>query len=102
MPNLLRHEIPEPVSSLANEHFGPRSHWIIARASTETYAALHHVVKSGAHVRLLIVDATQGKDQSGLYAMSYGGVYVASVTLGNSQLLKALTEVGCFMCQYIF
>ena len=93
VPQLLRQEDAAAVSALAREHFVSSTRWIMAHAGPATSAALHQVLKSHERVRLLVIG---GDGEAGLYAMSYGGAYVASVAQGHSQTLKAIAEADAF------
>ncbi|KAJ3134525.1 hypothetical protein HK100_003517 [Physocladia obscura] len=91
----------------------PPSRWILGGdALTHDIGAsgVHHVVASKSNVNILILDTqpysekknslspdTRRKD-IGLYAMTYGGVYVASVALQSSfaGVVRALTEADAF------
>lgn len=107
-----------PVSKLAaqalelKEHFKPTSRWIIG-SDAWSYdlgsSGLHHAIASGKNVNMLIIDtvpytergskeASKRKKDIGLYAMSYGDVYVASVAVYSSytQVLQALIAADAY------
>lgn len=90
-----------------------QSHWLIGGtdwAYDLSLSGIHHVISSKQNVNLLVVEtepysgkATQArrerwKKDIGLYAMTYGGVYVASVALYSSytQVLQAMVEADAF------
>ncbi|KAJ3235064.1 hypothetical protein HDU78_005500 [Chytriomyces hyalinus] len=91
----------------------PPSRWLLG-GDRLTYdigsSGVHHVIASRANVNILILDTqpyTEKKDPSiadkrkkdiGLYAMTYGGVYVASVALQSSfaGVVRALTEADAY------
>lgn len=97
---------------LLREHFGVRSRWIIgsdAWSHDLGASGLHHAIASGLDVNVLILDTlpytarntsdpNRRKHDIGLYAMNYGGVYVASVAIYSSyaQVLQALVEADKF------
>ena len=97
---------------LLREHFGVRSRWIIgsdAWSHDLGASGLHHAIASGLNVNVLILDTlpytarntsdpNRRKHDIGLYAMNYGGVYVASVAIYSSyaQVLQALVEADKF------
>jgi len=69
------------------------------------HSGVHHVISSGQNINMLIIDTTlpqahidKRKRDLGLYAMTYGGVYVASVAIHASypQLLRALLEADAY------
>ena len=73
------------------------------------HQGLHHAIASGLNVNVLILDTlpytarntsdpNRRKHDIGLYAMNYGGVYVASVAIYSSyaQVLQALVEADKF------
>lgn len=88
------------------------SRWIIgsdAWAYDAGMGGVHHAIASKRNVNLLIFDTVpyterdqvplhQRKKDIGLYAMNYGGVYVASTALYSdyTQLVQALTEADRF------
>ncbi|KAK0544521.1 Sulfite reductase [NADPH] subunit beta [Tilletia horrida] len=88
------------------------SKWIIgsdAWAYDAGMSGVHHVIASGRNVNMLIFDsvpysqrndvpAEQRKKDIGLYAMNYGGVYVASTAIyaDFTQVLHAITEADKF------
>ncbi|KAJ1979937.1 Sulfite reductase [NADPH] subunit beta [Dimargaris verticillata] len=91
----------------------PQSSWIVG-ADAWAYdlggSGIHHVIASGLNVNMLVLDTVPYSDRHhsrwqnrrkkdiGLYAMSYGGVYVASVAIYSSytQVLQALMEADAF------
>ena len=97
---------------LLREHFGVRSRWIIgsdAWSHDLGASGLHHAIASGLNVNVLILDTlpytarntsdpNRRKHDIGLYAMNYGGVYVASVAIYASyaQVLQAVVEADKF------
>jgi sulfite reductase (NADPH) hemoprotein beta-component len=97
---------------LLREHFGVRSRWIIgsdAWSHDLGASGLHHAIASGLNVNVLILDTlpytarntsdpNRRKHDIGLYAMNYGGVYVASIAIYSSyaQVLQALVEADKF------
>lgn len=95
------------------ELFHKHSPWLVGGsnwASDLSLSGLHHVIASQKDVNVLVLDtevyseATRNKDGSnwkkdiGLYAMSYGGVYVASVSeyASYTQVLHAMMEADAF------
>jgi len=94
------------------EHFRVRSRWIIgsdAWSHDLGASGLHHAIASGLNVNVLILDTlpytgrntsdpSRRKHDIGLYAMNYGGVYVASIAIYSSyaQVLQALVEADKF------
>ncbi|EPS45642.1 hypothetical protein H072_387 [Dactylellina haptotyla CBS 200.50] len=88
------------------------SNWLIgsdAWAYDLGNSGVHHVIASGKNINMLIIDsqpysekavhdATRRKKDIGLYAMNYGGCYVASVAVYSSytQVLHALIEAEQF------
>ncbi|KAH9036346.1 sulfite reductase subunit beta [Lactarius pseudohatsudake] len=94
------------------EHFKVKSRWIIG-SDAWSYdlgaSGIHHTIVSGLNLNTLILDtlpytARNSSDHSrrktdiGLYAMNYGGVFVASVAVYSSyaQVLQALVEADKF------
>ena len=94
------------------EHFGIKSRWIIG-SDAWSYdlgaSGIHHATVSGVNVNTLILDTlpytarnssdpSRRKHDIGLYAMNYGGVFVASVAVYSSyaQVLQALVEADKF------
>ncbi|SCZ87774.1 BZ3500_MvSof-1268-A1-R1_Chr2-3g05242 [Microbotryum saponariae] len=100
-------------SSLREAQFGRKSNWIIG---SETWShdlgasGLHHALSTGADVNLLLIDTTpyalpgegptpsQRRKDAGLYAMTYGNAYVASVAVYGdfSQTLRAFAEADAY------
>ena len=99
-----------------NAAFARKSNWIIG---SETWShdlgssGLHHALSTGADVNLLLIDTTpyhlptedspapsseQRRKDAGLYAMTYGGAYVASVAVYGdfSQTLRAFAEADAY------
>ncbi|KAK4705861.1 sulfite reductase (NADPH) hemoprotein beta-component, partial [Phenoliferia sp. Uapishka_3] len=93
--------------------FTRKSNWIIGSESWSHdlgSSGLHHALSTGADVNLLLIDttpyelpgsvpsSTQRRKDAGLYAMSYGGAYVASVAVYGdfSQTLRAFAEADRF------
>ncbi|KAF3926595.1 hypothetical protein AA313_de0206294 [Arthrobotrys entomopaga] len=105
-------------SSLASElldnktHFYKEANWLIgsdAWAYDLGNSGVHHVIASGKNINMLIIDsqpyseksvhdASRRKKDIGLYAMNFGGCYVASVAVYSSytQVLHALIEAEEF------
>ncbi|KAI9464591.1 sulfite reductase subunit beta [Lactarius psammicola] len=94
------------------EHFRVKSRWIIG-SDAWSYdlgaSGIHHATVSGLNVNTLILDTSpytarnssdpsRQKHDIGLYAMNYGGVFVASVAVYSSyaQVLQALVEADKF------
>ena len=94
------------------EHFRVMSRWIIG-SDAWSYdlgaSGVHHAIVSGLNVNTLILDTlpytarhssdpSRRKHDIGLYAMNYGGVFVASVAVFSSyaQVLQALVEADKF------
>jgi sulfite reductase (NADPH) hemoprotein beta-component len=94
------------------EHFRIKSRWIIG-SDAWSYdlgaSGIHHATVSGLKVNTLILDTlpytarnssdpSRRKHDIGLYAMNYGGVFVASVAVYSSyaQVLQALVEADKF------
>lgn len=89
-------------------YFDTRTRWIVGsdRWSYDAGLAAFHAALRQAdhHAKLLIIDTDssinrhQGKKNLGLYALNYGGSYVASVALYSSytQTLSALIEANKF------
>ncbi|WFD23154.1 assimilatory sulfite reductase (NADPH) [Malassezia equina] len=90
----------------------PVSRWIVgsdAWAYDTGMGGLHHVMASQRNMNMLIFDTVpyskrnevplhERKKDIGLYAMNYGGVYVASTALYSdyTQVVQALTEADRF------
>lgn len=86
------------------------SHWLVGGTNWAydlSYSGIHHVVKSKENINLLVIETemyskskrnTNWKKDIGLFAMNYGGVYVASVALYSNytQLLQSITEADAF------
>ena len=94
------------------EHFKIKSRWIIG-SDAWSYdlgaSGIHHATVSGLNVNTLILDTlpytsrdssdpSHRKHDIGLYAMNYGGVFVASVAVYSSyaQVLQTLVEADKF------
>lgn len=104
-------EVMARIKSLAH-HIAHKSRWIVgsdAWAYDVGMGGVHHVIASGRNVNMLIfdslpysqrnaVEAHKRKKDVGLYAMSYGGVYVASTAVyaDYMQVLQALIEADQF------
>lgn len=100
-----------PIKALASQ-LAHKSRWIVgsdAWAYDAGMAGVHHVIASGRNVNMLIfdsvpysernaLDASKRKKDIGLYAMNYGGVYVASTAVyaDYTQVLHALMEADRF------
>ncbi|GAA5982523.1 hypothetical protein JCM11641_006144 [Rhodosporidiobolus odoratus] len=92
--------------------FAPKSNWIIgSEAWSHDLGAsgLHHALSTGADVNLLMIDTTpyhlptdvapaQRRKDAGLYAMTYGNAYVASVAVYGdfAQTLRAISEADAY------
>lgn len=81
------------------------SKWIVCSSgSSIDLQSVHHVLSSRDPVHVLILcsgaadDAITATRDAGLYAMNYGGAYVASICAdsSNSQAVKALTEADAY------
>jgi sulfite reductase (NADPH) hemoprotein beta-component len=97
-----------------DSEFVRKSNWIIGSESWSHdlgSSGLHHALSTGADVNLLLIDTTpyhlptadspaleHRRKDAGLYAMNYGGAYVASVAVYGdfSQTLTALAEADKF------
>ncbi|KAH9066637.1 hypothetical protein EDB87DRAFT_1782326 [Lactarius vividus] len=94
------------------EHFRVKSRWVIG-SDAWSYdlgaSGIHHAIVSGLNLNTLILDTLpytarnssdpgRRKHDVGLYAMNYGGVFVASVAVYSSyaQVLQALVEADKF------
>lgn len=92
------------------EHFDVKPNWLVG-SDAWSYdlgaSGVHSVVASGANINMLIIDSepysekklnTLRKKDVGLYAMNYGGCYVASIAIYSSytQVLQALIEAEKF------
>ncbi|ODQ56064.1 sulfite reductase hemo protein [Saitoella complicata NRRL Y-17804] len=92
--------------------FAKESSWLVS-SDAWSYdignSGIHHLVSSGKNVNMLIIDnepystraaadAARRKKDIGLYAMNYGGAYVASVAVYSSYtgVLNALLEADKF------
>lgn len=88
----------------------PATPWLVG-SDTWSYdfgtSGVHHVLASRKNINMLVIDSKpqsavitsrQRKKDIGLYAMSFGNVYVASVAIYASytQLLQALLEAASF------
>ncbi|GAA5860920.1 hypothetical protein JCM3774_003188 [Rhodotorula dairenensis] len=98
--------------SLSDADFTPKSNWIIgSEAWSHDLGAsgLHHTLSTGADVNLLMIDTTpyhlptdqlpaQRRKDAGLYAMTYGNAYVASVAVYGdfAQTLRAFAEADAY------
>ncbi|BGP56539.1 hypothetical protein JCM8202_002055 [Rhodotorula sphaerocarpa] len=98
--------------SLGQSDFTPKSNWIIgSEAWSHDLGAsgLHHALSTGADVNLLMIDTTpyhlpadqlpaQRRKDAGLYAMTYGNAYVASVAVYGdfAQTLRAFAEADAY------
>ncbi|CDK30063.1 unnamed protein product [Kuraishia capsulata CBS 1993] len=92
------------------EYFDVKSSWIVGSDSWSYdlgSSGVHNVLASGKNVNMLIIDSTPFSDVKankaasrkkdvGLYAMNFGGCYVASVAVYSSytQVLQAFIEAG--------
>ncbi|GAA5895734.1 sulfite reductase (NADPH) subunit beta [Sporobolomyces salmoneus] len=101
-------------SSLESTSFTRKSNWIIgSEAWSHDLGAsgLHHALSTGADVNLLMIDTTpyhlpsdssappqDRRKDAGLYAMTYGNAYVASVAVYGdfAQTLRALAEADAY------
>ncbi|KAH9072150.1 sulfite reductase subunit beta [Lactarius deliciosus] len=94
------------------EHFRVKSRWVIG-SDAWSYdlgaSGIHHTIVSGLNLNTLILDTLpytsrnssdpgRRKHDVGLYAMNYGGVFVASVAVYSSyaQVLQALVDADKF------
>lgn len=101
------------IESLQSADLKRKSNWIIgSEAWSHDLGAsgLHHALSTGADVNLLLIDTTpyslpgdgpqaaQRRKDAGLYAMTYGNAYVASVAVYGdfSQTLRAFAEADAF------
>jgi len=100
--------------ALNAEDFTFKSNWIIgSEAWSHDLGAsgLHHALSTGADVNLLLIDSTpyelpsadkaapsQRRKDAGLYAMTYGNAYVASVAVYGdfAQTLRAFSEADAY------
>ncbi|QRW17068.1 sulfite reductase subunit beta [Rhizoctonia solani] len=95
-----------------SEHLTFPSRWIIG-SDAWSYdlgaSGLHHAISSGLNVNLLLldtvpysqrdaIDPSRRKKDAGLYAMSHGDVYVASIAVYSSysQVIQALIEADAY------
>lgn len=93
--------------------FRKTSQWLVGGSNWAydlSYSGIHHVISSGQNVNLLIVETEpysqketdknnpNWKKDIGLYAMNYGGAYVASVAMYSSysQTMCAMMEADKF------
>ncbi|GAA5952048.1 hypothetical protein JCM21900_006233 [Sporobolomyces salmonicolor] len=101
-------------ASLKASDFTRKSNWIIgSEAWSHDLGAsgLHHALSTGADVNLLMIDTTpyhlptdgtappkERRKDAGLYAMTYGNAYVASVAVYGdfAQTLRALAEADAY------
>ncbi|GAA5879722.1 hypothetical protein JCM16303_004148 [Sporobolomyces ruberrimus] len=101
-------------STLDSTAFTRKSNWIIgSEAWSHDLGAsgLHHALSTGADVNLLMIDTTpyhlpsdssappqDRRKDAGLYAMTYGNAYVASVAVYGdfAQTLRALAEADAY------
>ncbi|QRW03013.1 sulfite reductase subunit beta [Ceratobasidium sp. AG-Ba] len=107
----IQHPAADEILSLA-EHLTLPSRWIIG-SDAWSYdlgaSGLHHAIASGLNINLLLLDTvpysqrsttdpSQRKKDAGLYAMSHGDVYVASVAVYSSytQVVQALIEADAY------
>lgn len=80
------------------------SYWIVGSdewAYDLGMSGVHHVLESGRNINMLVIESAENatiKKDIGLYAMSFGKVYTASVAVYASytQLLQALLEAQAF------
>lgn len=98
---------PQLIAKLQDESLKAefqKQEWIVGSDSWAFdygMSGVHHVLASGKNVKMLVIEsaahATTKKD-IGLYAMSFGNVYAASVAVYASytQLLQALLEAQAF------
>lgn len=101
------------VAALRNIDLRRKSNWIVgSEAWSHDLGAsgLHHALSTGADVNLLLIDTTpyklpgeQGapterRKDAGLYAMTYGNAYVASVAVYGdfSQTLRAFADADAY------
>lgn len=101
------------IPALQSANLTRKSNWIIgSEAWSQDLGAsgLHHALSTGADVNLLLIDTTpytlpgeapqaaHRRKDAGLYAMTYGNAYVASVAVYGdfSQTLRALAEADAY------
>lgn len=95
-------------------HFRSSRDWLVGSDSWSYdlgSSGVHHLITSGANINMLLIDSEPYEEKSddrassafrkkdvGLYAMNYGGCYVASVAIYSSytQVLQALIEAEKF------
>lgn len=107
----IQHPAADEILSLA-DHLALPSRWIIG-SDAWSYdlgaSGLHHAIASGLNINLLLLDTvpysqraaadpSRRKKDVGLYAMSHGDVYVASVAVYSSysQVIQALVEADAY------
>ncbi|KAG8763199.1 hypothetical protein FRC12_008657 [Ceratobasidium sp. 428] len=107
----VQHPAADEILSLA-DHLNLPSRWIIG-SDAWSYdlgaSGLHHAIASGLNINLLLLDTvpysqraaadpSRRKKDAGLYAMSHGDVYVASVAVYSSysQVIQALVEADAY------
>lgn len=92
------------------QYFQSAKNWLIGSDSWSYdlgSSGIHHLVASGKNINMLLIDSEPFEDKKGiraskkdvgLYAMNYGGCYVASVAIYSSytQVLQALIEAEKF------
>lgn len=92
------------------DYFTVQSSWLIGSDSWAYdlgSSGVHNVITSGENINMLVIDSDpfstkkvngNRKKDIGLYAMNYGGVYVASVAIYSSytQVLQAFIEAEKF------
>ncbi|ORY64746.1 hypothetical protein BCR35DRAFT_308644 [Leucosporidium creatinivorum] len=98
---------------IRDAEFSRKSNWIIGSEAWSHdlgSSGLHHALSTGADVNLLMIDTTpytlpgdekapaQRRKDAGLYAMTYGNAYVASVAVYGdfSQTLRAFAEADAY------
>lgn len=116
LSELLLHTHDNKVDDLyqSREYFVKPSRWIIggdAWARDIGFSGLHHIIASGEDVNVLVPETDifsvpqpelrskgQLKRDIALYAMNYGGVYVASISLyaNTEHAIKALAEADAY------
>ncbi|KAJ3154435.1 hypothetical protein HDU89_008505 [Geranomyces variabilis] len=112
---LLEKENSETLATINKDRalFAKPSHWIVG-GDQLSYdvgnSGVHHVISSKEDINILVLDsqpysekiasarADKRKKDLGLYAMQYGGVYVASVAVNASyaQVVRAFMEADAY------
>lgn len=94
-----------------SDYFSTHRNWLIGSDSWSYdlgSSGIHHLISSGKNINMLLIDSEPYEEKKtssafrkkdvGLYAMNYGGCYVASVAIYSSytQVLQALIEAEKF------